>query len=92
MAEMEGEFEIFYYQNVKYYRCNRNWSTGHKCRFDTFHLESLVAHIRELHPETVAGNPLVMPAPPVPGTTSPILGPDGQPIVYEVPGARFKEE
>jgi hypothetical protein len=87
MPEFEGEFEIFYVPGSggkpqKRYRCNRRWSTGAACAFDTYDLQTLLEHVSQPHSENVRRKPM-RPA------ISPVLGPDGKEIMKE---ARFKEE
>jgi hypothetical protein len=85
--EMEGEFEIFFWQGQKRYRCNQKWANGTPCSYDTFDYQTLLDHIKEPH-----GRSRKTKAAPV---ASFILGPDGEPLVHdtpEVPGVEFKDE
>ena len=93
--EREGDFEIFYFGGQKRYKCNQFWVTPTSriaCQYDTYDYNMLLHHISQPHSEE---KKKTKPRPTV--IVSPILGPDGDPITYEVSdadvrGARFKEE
>jgi hypothetical protein len=88
MPEYEDGFEIVYYSGHKYYKCNQYWSTGHKCAFESFDKEEIIAHAGDPHSET--GRRVKRQTRTV---VSPILGKDGEQIVREqdINEARFKE-
>jgi len=87
----EGDFEIFYLGGQKRYRCNQYWSTGHRCWYDTYDKAELLRHISQPHSET---GKRFKPKQQLPvRVVSPVLGPDGRPVVYDgLANARFREE
>jgi hypothetical protein len=86
MPEYENGFEIYYWMGTKRYKCNQKWSTGAPCQFDSQDFDTVLEHSAQSHSETPKRRV------PRPTTVSPILGPDGQPVVRDVSEARFKEE
>ena len=86
----EDGFEIFFWKGQQRYRCNQKWESGTKCEFNTHELEDLLRHVRQ--PHTRSGK-----APERKGYVSPVLGPEGEQIIREMPevpaehlGASFK--
>lgn len=73
--EKEGDFEIFFWNGQKRYRCNLIWESGVKCIFDTFDYRDLLAHVSA--PHTYSGKRAVTPR-----SVSPIVGPRGEEIVH----------
>lgn len=86
--ETEGDFEVFYWNGQKRFRCNQKWENGVPCGFDTFNYQDLLTHVSQ--PHNLSGKRRKLPAPPQP---SRIVGPDGEPVVREeLRTVTFREE
>jgi hypothetical protein len=76
--DKEGEFEIFFWNGQKRYRCNQRWENGIPCAFDTFDYRALIEHVTQ--PHGYSGRR----APALPRKViSPIVGPQGEEIIRE---------
>jgi len=84
--QTEDGFEIFLWKGFKFYRCNRKWESGDVCAYATQEKDELIRHIGQ--PHTRNGKA----AEKAKRVVSPILGPEGEQIIREIPTEQIPEE